>query len=155
MIVPDLRIRFVVAEDYDAWRPLWDGYNAFYGRSGATALAEDITRCTWSRFLDAAEPVFALVALQGSGLVGLAHYLFHRNTVRIEPIVYLSDLYTLPALRGRGVGRALVEGVAAQARAAGATQMYWQTHHTNQAGRRLYDSLARNDGFIVYDKDLA
>lgn len=155
MNLPDLRIRFVVAEDHDAWRPLWDGYNAFYGRTGATALAEDITRSTWARFLEPSEPMFALVAQDGGQLVGLAHYLFHRNTVRIEPIVYLSDLYTLPALRGRGVGRALIEGVAAQARAAGSTQMYWQTHQSNEAGRRLYDSLARNDGFIVYDKDLA
>ena len=30
-------VRPATAEDYAAWRPLWDGYNAFYGRFGATA----------------------------------------------------------------------------------------------------------------------
>lgn len=45
-------IRSVEQNDLAAWRPLWDGYNAFYGRAGETALPEDITRQTWSRFLD-------------------------------------------------------------------------------------------------------
>ena len=38
-----LLIRPPVAADYPAWKPLWDGYNAFYGREGPTALAEEIT----------------------------------------------------------------------------------------------------------------
>src|SRR5450631_2545458 len=40
----ELSVRFVVREDYEQWLPLWDGYNAFYGRSGATALSPEITR---------------------------------------------------------------------------------------------------------------
>ena len=28
----------VVHQDYDQWLSLWDGYNAFYGRAGETAL---------------------------------------------------------------------------------------------------------------------
>jgi hypothetical protein len=42
-----LTIRPVVGPDCDLWRTLWDGYNAFYGRSGATALPTDITQTTW------------------------------------------------------------------------------------------------------------
>ena len=40
-------IRPLAEADYAAWRPLWDGYNAFYGRHGETALAEVVTRTTW------------------------------------------------------------------------------------------------------------
>jgi len=57
-----VEIRPIRRADHDGWRTLWDGYNAFYGRSRATALAEPITRSTWERFFDAAEPVHALVA---------------------------------------------------------------------------------------------
>jgi hypothetical protein len=39
----DLTVRFVTRADYEKWLPLWDGYNAFYGRSGPTALAHAIT----------------------------------------------------------------------------------------------------------------
>ena len=60
--VPGVSVRAVRESDFDRWQPLWDGYNAFYGRSGATALAQETTRITWERFFDAYEPVHALVA---------------------------------------------------------------------------------------------
>ena len=78
-----LVIRPVQAQDWNAWLPLWQGYNAFYGRAGATALPEVVTRTTWQRFCDAYEPVDALVAQQGERLVGLTHYLFHRSTTQV------------------------------------------------------------------------
>ena len=93
----DLTIRFVTRQDYAQWLPLWDGYNAFYGRSGATALAPEITAMTWARFFDAYEPVHALVAESGGELLGLTHYLFHRSTTMIEPNCYLQDLFTSAA----------------------------------------------------------
>ena len=56
---------------------------------------------------------------------------------------------------GRAVeGRALIEGVCAQARAAGIKRVYWQTHETNSTGRRLYDQVAKHHGFIVYARDV-
>ena len=116
----DLTIRFVTRQDYAQWLPLWDGYNAFYGRSGATALAPEITAMTWARFFDAYEPVHALVAERGGELLGLTHYLFHRSTTMIEPNCYLQDLFTNAAARGKGVGRALINGVYEQAKLAGA-----------------------------------
>lgn len=146
----EVSVRPLRQDDLAAWTPLWDGYNAFYGRSGPTALAPEITRCTWQRFFDPAEPVHALVAEADGRVAGLAHCLYHRSTTRIEPVCYLQDLFTDPTLRGRGVGRALIEGVAAMARAAGVTRLYWQTHETNAAGRRLYDQVATHAGFIVY-----
>src|SRR5262249_39780138 len=86
-------VRPVAAADFAHWLPLWDGYHAFYGRTGPAALPAEITWTTWSRFFDAAEPVHALVAQAADRLVGLAHYLFHRSTIRIEPVCYLQDLY--------------------------------------------------------------
>jgi GNAT superfamily N-acetyltransferase len=148
----DVFIRFVTRQDYEQWLPLWDGYNAFYGRSGATALAPEITRMTWSRFFDAYEPVHALVAEQSGALLGLTHYLFHRSTTAIEPVCYLQDLFTSEAARGKGIGRALITGVYEQARRAGAARVYWQTHETNHTAMQLYDKVAEKSGFIVYRK---
>ena len=150
MTTSSLSIRPPVPDDYAAWKPLWDGYNAFYGREGPTALPDEITQVTWQRFFDAYEPVHALVAEREGQLVGLTHYLFHRSTTRIEPTCYLQDLFTLPSERGRGAGRQLIQGVYDRVKHAGGHRVYWQTHVTNTAGRTLYDKVATHDGFIVY-----
>jgi GNAT superfamily N-acetyltransferase len=148
----ELSVRFVGREDYEQWLPLWDGYNAFYGRSGATALAPEITRMTWARFFDAYEPVHGLVAESDGQLLGLTHYLFHRSTTAIEPVCYLQDLFTGNAARGRGIGRALINRVYEQARLAGSARVYWQTHQTNLTAMQLYDKVAERSGFVVYRK---
>jgi GNAT superfamily N-acetyltransferase len=147
-------IRFVTREDYAEWLPLWEGYNRFYGRFDGTALPEEITRTTWSRFFDAYEPVWAMVAVADGKLVGLVHYMFHRSTITIEPTCYLQDLFTAEAARGKGVGRALIEAVYTQARLAGVVNVYWRTHASNATARRLYDTIAEDSGFVVYKKRL-
>src|SRR5437763_15175696 len=148
----ELSVRFVTRQDYDRWLALWDGYNAFYGRSGATALAGEITAMTWARCFDAYEPVHALVAERDGVLLGLTHYLFHRSTTAIEPLCYLQDLFTSEAARGKGVGCVLINGVYERAKAAGCRRVYWQTHETNHTAMQLYDKLAERSGFVVYRK---
>lgn len=149
-----LSIRELRPSDHEGWLPLWDGYNAFYGRSGATALDPAITRSTWERFFETSEPVHAFVAEEAGRIVGLAHYLFHRSTTRLHDVCYLQDLFTAPDLRGRGVGRRLIEAVYAAARQAGSSRVYWQTQVSNTAARALYDKVARHAGFIVYTHEL-
>lgn len=145
-------VRGAAARDRARWTPLWDAYNAFYGRHGKTALPEAVTDTTWRRFLDPNEPVHALVAERDGVLLGLAHYLFHRSTILVEPTCYLQDLYTVEAARGTGIGRTLITAVYEAARAAGASRVYWQTHETNATAMRLYDQVADRSGFIVYRK---
>ena len=147
-------IRPVRPDDYDAWRPLWDDYNAFYERVGPTALPEEVTESTWRRFFDANEPVHCIVAEREGRVVGLCHYLYHRSTSRVELMCYLQDLFTLAEERGHGVGRALINATYDIARQAGCRRVYWQTHTTNTPGRTLYDKVAKHFGFIVYAKDV-
>jgi GNAT superfamily N-acetyltransferase len=147
-------IRAVEPADFESWKRLWDGYNAFYGREGATALAHEITRQTWVRFFDAYEPVHALVADQKGQLLGLVHYIFHRSTISLTTNCYLQDLFTLESARGRGVGRALIEDVYRCAQTADSSRVYWHTHKTNATAMQLYDKVAENSGFLVYRKVL-
>jgi GNAT superfamily N-acetyltransferase len=148
----DLIVRDIGRGDYEQWRPLWDGYNAFYKRAGPTALAEEITATTWSRFFDAYEPVHAFVAERDGRLLGLVHYIYHRTTAFIGPTCYLQDLFTAEPARGQGVGRALIEAVYARAGAAGCQRVYWLTHETNATAMRLYDAVAEKSGFVQYRK---
>jgi GNAT superfamily N-acetyltransferase len=148
----DIAIRQIAPGDYPQWLKLWAGYNAFYGRLGETALPVQVTDTTWARFFDPSEPVHALVAERDGELIGLAHFLFHRSTIQIQPTCYLQDLYTAEESRGAGVGRMLIHAVYESARAAGSPRVYWQTHETNGTAMRLYDKVADRSGFIVYRK---
>jgi GNAT superfamily N-acetyltransferase len=147
-----VRVRRASRDDYAQWLPLWQGYNEFYGRSGPTAIDPAITASTWERFFDPYEPMHALVAEDGSRLVGIAHFLLHRSTTAIAPTCYLQDLFTAQALRGKGIGRALIEAVYQWAATNGCGRVYWQTHETNITAQRLYDAMAERSGFIVYRK---
>jgi GNAT superfamily N-acetyltransferase len=151
---PTLTIRPITPADYDQWLPLWDGYNAFYGRSGPTALPVEITQTTWARFFNPEEPVHAFVAEEAGQLLGITHYIFHRSTTAIEPICYLQDLFTSESARGKGIGRALINAVYEQARLARSSRVYWQTHETNATAMVLYNQVADRSGFLVYRKQL-
>lgn len=148
-----IRARTIQRSDYEAWLQLWEGYNAFYGRSGETALPRTVTDVTWERFFNPLEPVHAHVAEMGPTVVGIAHFLYHRSTTRIETLCYLQDLFTSPSIRGRGVARTLIESVQREAFAAGVRRVYWQTHYGNNVARSLYDKVAHHQGFIVYALD--
>jgi GNAT superfamily N-acetyltransferase len=145
-----INVRAVRSDDYPQWKELWDGYNAFYGRSGETALSAEISRTTWSRFFDSYEPMHALLAEVAGRTVGLAHFLYHRSTIQISPACYLSDLFTADAARGQGVGESLIQAVYEHARSAGSPRVYWQTHETNTVAMRLYNRVAERSGFLVY-----
>ena len=149
-----LIIRQIKESDFSSWSPLWDGYNAFYGKVNETALDPEITKATWQRFFDPNEPVFALVAESQRKLVGITHYLYHRSTSRLGLVTYLQDLFTKPSMRGKGVGRALIKAVYEQAKQANQSRVYWQTHETNAAGRLLYDKVAKHAGFLIYGQEI-
>ena len=143
-------VRPVEPEDRPRWEPLWQGYLTFY----KAKLPPEVTEITWRRFFDGIEPMHALVAEEGTALIGVVHYLFHRSTWMIGPNCYLQDLFTVEAARGKGVGRALIEAVYRDAKEAGASRVYWHTHETNKTAQALYDRVATLSGFIQYRKEL-
>ena len=84
--------------------------------------------------------------------MGLTHYIFHRHGWKIENVCYLQDLYAAPDVRGKGVGRALIEAVYAEADKAGAPSVYWLTQDFNATARQLYDRIGTVTPFIKYTR---
>jgi GNAT superfamily N-acetyltransferase len=145
-----LNIRPATEADRVEWEPLWQAYLTFY----EVDLAAEVTDATWRRFLDPVEPLHALVVEIDGHLIGLAHYLLHRSTWAPECYCYLEDLFVAPALRGHGIGQALIKAVELAAIDAHASRLYWTTHTTNTQAQHLYDKLAERSGFIQYRKRL-
>jgi len=84
--------------------------------------------------------------------MGVSTYLFHGHTWQPEPRCYLIDLFSTPKLRGKGIGRALIEAVYEKADEYGCCQVYWLTQDFNEAARRLYDKVAKVTPFIKYQR---
>lgn len=145
-----MSIRVARESDFAQWLPLWKAYQVFY----KTEIPEATTAATWKRFHDPAEPMHCAVAELDGRLVGTVHYIQHRSCWTVGDYVYLQDLYVDPAIRGMGVGRALIEHVYARASEAGAARVWWLTHESNAQAMRLYDHVADKSGFIQYRKML-
>ncbi|PUE21420.1 GNAT family N-acetyltransferase [Limnohabitans sp. WS1] len=143
-----MKIRMAHEDDFAQWVTLWKGYQVFY----KTHIAEATTDTTWSRFLDPAEPMYCAVAEVDGKLIGMVHYIFHRSCWTAGDYVYLQDLFAAPELRGKGVGRALIDHVYAVAKAQGGSRVWWLTHETNSDAMHLYDKMADKSGFIQYRK---
>lgn len=131
------------------WLELAKGYQRFYERE----LSDAEYARAWLGLLRG-EPARGLVIEHEGRVRALAHYLFHASTWG-GPVCYLQDLFVDPALRGQGLGEALIAAVAEHARAAGATRYYWLTQAHNATARRLYDRVAEHRGFIRYDHPMA
>jgi len=141
-------IRAMRAQDFDAWLPLWTGYQRFYG----IELSDAVTRATWARLLDSKEPVCGAIAWEGDGdrAIGLAHWLYHRSTWSVQDDCYLNDLFVDPMRRRQGLARRLIEHASDTARAADCGQIYWLTHQTNATAIALYEKLAERTGFLDF-----
>lgn len=142
-------VRSIEAKDEPHWRVLWRDYLAFY----ETELPDEIYRTQFDRLLgNDAQDFHGLIAEVDGKPVGLAHFLFHRHGWKVENVCYLQDLYAAPDVRGKGIGRALIEAVYQAADAAGAPSVYWLTQDFNTTARQLYDRIGELTPFIKYTR---
>ncbi|MCU0804819.1 MAG: GNAT family N-acetyltransferase, partial [Burkholderiales bacterium] len=70
-----IELRDFAPADFDAWYPLWRGYQAFY----KVDIPLETSRVTWQRLLDADEPMHGTFALAAGRPVGIVHYIEHRS----------------------------------------------------------------------------
>jgi len=144
----NIKLGPVLADKRSEWEPLWKAYLDFY----RTTVSRETYDITWSRLQDPNEPMFVLGAYVDDRLMGIVHYLYHRSCWTIGAYCYLQDLFVAERARKLGLGRSLIEAVYQEARATGASRVYWLTHETNATARSLYDTLAERPGFIQYRK---
>ena len=144
-----LKIRPLMAEDRTYWGQMWGDYLSFY----ETDVAPEIYETTFARLIDSTNPVQnALFAELDGAAVGIVHYIYHAHNWRAENVCYLQDLYAKEAVRGQGIGRALIEAVYAAADANGTPSVYWMTQDFNENARLLYDRIGTLTAFIKYSR---
>lgn len=130
----EIKIRRAGPEDAAAIARLLHDFNSEYDEPtpGVAALTG------YSRqLLEAGEMT---VLLAGAGPDGISLLRFRTCVWTGGPEAHLQELYVVPALRGRGIGRVLLEATMDAAREAGATGIDLNTGTTDTAARALYES---------------
>jgi GNAT superfamily N-acetyltransferase len=131
---PNVEIRRAGVEDAAEIARLLHDFNTEFGTPtpGVAAIAE------YGGGLLASGEMTVLLA--GSGPDGISLIRFRNSVWTAGPEVHLQELYVVPSLRGRGIGRALLEATIAAAREAGAAGVDLNTGETDTAARALYES---------------
>ena len=145
-----MTVRRAEPEDADAIGRLLHDFNTEYDdpSPGPEKIAERV------RHLMATGDTRVL--LSGTGPDGLALLRFRTSLWTDGLECYLAELYVVPHLRGRGLGRALMNAVIDLARGEGADYLELNTGEDDVAARALYESLGfsnregKADGSVQY-----
>lgn len=78
------------------------------------------------------------LAFQAGESVGIATCFRGFSTFAAKPLINVHDFYVVPALRGRGIGRALLAAVERKARGTGCCKLTLEVQERNARARRLY-----------------
>ena len=86
-------------------------------------------------------PAECQLAFVGESPVGFAIFFTTYSTFLAKPGLYLEDLFVLPEHRGRGVGKALLLGLAKLANERGCGRMEWTVLDWNEPAIAFYESI--------------
>jgi GNAT superfamily N-acetyltransferase len=141
-----LTIRAIEEKDKDQWLKLWAGYLEFY----KSTITPEQTELTWKRLINNEQKMFGFVAESEEGVIGFTHCLFRPSTWTETDYCYLEDLFVNPNIRGKGIGRALMNKVFELAKVKNSKRVYWTTQEFNKTARVLYDSITPVSEFVQY-----
>ena len=142
----NLTIRALQEKDKSQWLKLWAGYLEFY----KSTISSEQTELTWKRLINNEQKMFGFVAETKEGVIGFTHCLFRPSTWTETDYCYLEDLFVDPNIRGKGIGRALMNRVIELAKEKKSRRVYWTTQEFNKTARVLYDSITPVSEFVQY-----
>jgi len=141
------KIRPVSDSDHARWEKLMNDYATFYN----TDVPDGGHDRVWNWIFDDDNDFWCdVVETEDGSVIGFTQYQLMHRSLSGAMVCYLSDLYVEPAVRGTGVGKALIDHVIEFAKAKGLSNVRWLTQDFNYAGRRLYDSYQPKSDFILY-----
>jgi GNAT superfamily N-acetyltransferase len=143
----------VLEEEFVTLLPLIAAYQSFYE---VDEIDNERNRFFFRRFIAPSQDGELLAARDESGLIlGYACLYWHFSSLAAVETVLMNDLFVAPEARGRGIGRALIEGSRDVARRRGAAWLEWATAPDNHTAQRLYDSLpTEKSTWLEYELDV-
>jgi GNAT superfamily N-acetyltransferase len=147
-----LQAQRAVPSHLDKIASLFDAYRGFYGQPSNLTQSRNFID---ERIARDESAIFFVQDANGEAL-GFVQLYPTFSSIDAHRTWLLSDLFTTPAARGRGVGTLLMNTARAFALLTGAKGLVLETATDNLGAQRLYESLGyvRNTGYYTYCLDL-
>ena len=140
-------IRNLEEKDKKNWENLYNGYANFY----KVPMNRVILDTLWNWIHDKNHIVNGVCYELEDKIVGIAHYRTMPRPIKGEYIGFLDDLYVDPNYRGQKIAQKIINYLKTLSKDNNWSGIRWITHSTNYNAKKLYDKIADNTGFELYE----
>ncbi|MGV7221598.1 MAG: GNAT family N-acetyltransferase [Nitrospinales bacterium] len=142
-------IENVSEKNLDELLPLIRDYQEFYK---VADISDSRNKSFFSQFGESNPLGCQFLFRQDNDVVGFATVYFTFSSTIAAKVGVLNDLYTIPTMRGKGIGRKLIEHCHEYAKKNGAVRLQWITAPDNEQAQSLYDSIETNKSpWLLYN----
>ena len=140
-------IRNLEEKDKKNWENLYNGYANFY----KVPMNRVILDTLWNWIHDKNHIVNGVCYELENKIVGIAHYRTMPRPIKGEYIGFLDDLYVDPNYRGQKIAQKIINYLKTLSKDNNWSGIRWITHSSNNNAKKLYDKIADNTGFEIYE----
>ena len=140
-------IRKLELKDKENWTKLYNGYADFYKVPMNTRILDTL----WGWIHDDNHTVNGICFELEDKIVGIAHYRTMPRPITGEYVGFLDDLFVKPEFRGQKIAQKLISHLKSLSKANNWNGIRWITHFSNEKAKKLYDKIANNKGFELYE----
>ena len=140
-------IRKLERKDKENWIRLYCGYAKFY----KVSMNNKILNTLWSWIHDKNNVVNGICCELEGKIVGIAHYRTMPRPIKGQYIGFLDDLFVEPEFRGQQLAQKLISHLKSLSKTNNWGGIRWITHSSNKNAKKLYDKIANNTGFELYE----
>ena len=140
-------IRKFKLKDKEKWSKLYYGYAKFY----QVPMNQSILDTLWGWIHDNNHIVNGICYELESNIVGIAHYRTMPRPIKGQYIGFLDDLFVDPEFRGQKIAQKLINHLKSLSKPNNWNGIRWITHSSNENAKKLYDKIADNTGFELYE----
>ena len=140
-------IRKLEQKDKNNWAKLYNGYADFYKVPMNTAVLDTL----WIWLHDENHVVNGICFELEDKIVGIAHYRTMPRPIKGQYIGFLDDLFVEPDFRGQKIAQKLINHLKSLSKDNNWDGIRWITHSSNKNAKKLYNKIANNTGFELYE----
>ena len=140
-------IRDINKDEFNNWSDLYKSYADFY----KVPMDDKILKTLWGWIHDKSHVVKGICYELEGKIVGIAHYRTMPRPIKGQYIGFLDDLFVEPDFRCQKIAQRMINHLKSLSQANNWSGIRWVTHSSNKKAKILYDKIANNSGFELYE----